>query len=178
MGMSRLTQTELATLFADPVAQRLLHAAIPARLAYTGLDGAPRVIPIGWSWDGSGFLMWTVPRSAKVRALRQDPRVAVTIDTNDFPPKVLLVRGTARVDEVPGVPQGYLDAGHKMVDEAQYGEWEQGVRDLYDSMVEIRITPTWARIHDFETRIPSAVAELVREKQGVAAPADAPRLTE
>jgi hypothetical protein len=32
-------------------------------------------------------------------------------------------------------------------------------------MVEIRITPTWAKILDFETRIPSAVAELVREKQ-------------
>jgi hypothetical protein len=55
-----------------------------------------------------------------------------------------------------------------MVDEAQYAEWEQGVRGLYDSMVEIRITPTWARIHDFETRIPSAVADLVREKQGLA----------
>jgi hypothetical protein len=36
---------------------------------------------------------------------------------------------------------------------------------LYDSMVEIRITPTWAKILDFETRIPSAVEELVREKQ-------------
>lgn len=159
-----MSEAELETLFADPVTQRLLHAAIPARLAYTGLDGAPRVIPIGWAWDGSGLLMWTVPRSAKVRALRHDPRVAVTIDTDGFAPKVLLVRGTASVDEVPGVPEGYLEAGHKMVDEAQYADWEQGVRGLYDSMVEIRITPNWATIHDFETRIPKAVAELVRGK--------------
>ena len=41
------------------------------------------------------------------------------------------------------------------------------MRSLYDSMVEIRITPTWAKVLDFETRIPSAVAELVREKQAV-----------
>ena len=107
-----MTDAELETLFADPVAQKLLHAPTPARFAYTGLDGAPRVIPIGWEWDGSALLMWTVPRSAKVRALQRDPRVAVTIDTNDFPPKVLLVRGTATVEEIEGVPQGYLEAGH------------------------------------------------------------------
>ena len=160
-----MTDAELETLFADPVAQKLLHAPTPARFAYTGLDGAPRVIPIGWEWDGSALLMWTVPRSAKVRALQHDPRVAVTIDTNDFPPKVLLVRGTATVEEIEGVPQGYLEAGHKNVGDDQYDEWVAGVRGLYDSMVEIRITPTWAKILDFETRIPSAVAELVREKQ-------------
>jgi nitroimidazol reductase NimA-like FMN-containing flavoprotein (pyridoxamine 5'-phosphate oxidase superfamily) len=162
-----MPQNELDALFADPVAQRLLSASIPARLAYTGLDGAPRVIPIGWLWDGSALLMWTVPRSAKVRALANDGRVAVTIDTNDFPPKVLLVRGTATVEEIPGVPQGYLDAGHKMVDDEHYADWEAGVRGLYDSMVEIRITPTWATIHDFETRIPAAVEQLVKEKQAV-----------
>jgi hypothetical protein len=160
-----MSDTELETLFADPVAQKLLYAATPARFAYTGLDGAPRVIPIGWEWDGSALLMWTVPRSAKVRALQNDPRVAVTIDTNDFPPKVLLVRGTATVEEIPGVPQGYLEAGHKNVGDDQYDDWVAGVRALYDSMVEIRITPTWAKVLDFETRIPSAVAELVREKQ-------------
>ena len=163
--MTTMTTEEIATLVADPVAQKLLHSAIPVRLAYTGMDGAPRVIPIGWAWDGSALLMWTVPRSAKVRALQRDPRVAVTIDTNDFPPNVLLIRGTATVEEIEGVPQGYLDAGHKMVDDAHYDEWAHGVRGLYDSMVEIRITPTWLTIHDFETRIPSAVAELVREKQ-------------
>ncbi len=163
--MTTMTTEEIATLVADPVAQKLLHSAIPVRLAYTGMDGAPRVIPIGWAWDGSALLMWTVPRSAKVRALQRDPRVAVTIDTNDFPPKVLLVRGTATLEEIEGVPQGYLEAGHKNVGDDQYDEWVAGVRSLYDSMVEIRITPTWAKVLDFETRIPSAVAELVREKQ-------------
>ena len=160
-----MNRTDVAEMLAKPISRELLESSIPARLAYTGLDGAPRVIPIGWDWDGSALLMWTVPRSAKVRALAHDPRVAVTIDTNDFPPKVLLVRGTATVEEVPGVPEGYLEAGHKMVADDQYAEWEAGVRGLYDSMVEIRITPTWAKIHDFETRIPSAVEELVREKQ-------------
>jgi hypothetical protein len=160
-----MSEAELAALFADPVAQKLLAASLPARLAYTGTDGAPRVVPIGWDWDGSHLLMWTTPNAPKVPALRRDSRVAVTIDTNDFPPKVLLIRGTADVEEVAGVPRGYIDAGHKMVDDEHFAEWEAGVKGLYDSMVEIRITPSWAKILDFETRIPSAVEELVRERQ-------------
>ena len=163
--MTSMSDAELDTLFADPVAQKLLASSLPARLAYTGRDGAPRVVPIGWDWDGSQLFMWTTPNAPKVLALQRDPRVAVTLDTNDFPPKVLLVRGTADVEEVSGVPQGYVDAGHKMVDDEHFAEWEAGVKGLYDSMVEIRITPTWAKILDFETRIPSAVEELVRQKQ-------------
>ena len=31
-----------------PGGAELLYASTPARLAYSGLDGAPRVIPIGW----------------------------------------------------------------------------------------------------------------------------------
>ena len=51
-----------------------------------------------------------------------------------------------------------------MVDDEHFAAWEAGVCDLYDAMVTMRITPTWAEILDFETRIPSAVEELVREK--------------
>ena len=162
--MTTMTQDELSTLFADPVAQRLLTAAIPARLAYTARDGSPRVVPIGCDWTGTRMRMWTIPGSAKVTALRHDPRVAVTLDSTDFPPQVLLVRGTAELEEVDGVPQGYLDAGHKMVDDEQYAVWVAGVHDLYDSMVEIRITPTWAKILDFETRLPSDVERMARAK--------------
>ena len=72
---------------------------------------------------------------------------------------------SARLGNVTRLVQGYVDAGHKMVDDEHFAEWEAGVKGLYDSMVEIRITPTWAKILDFETRIPSAVEELVRQKQ-------------
>lgn len=165
--MTTRSQHELDTLFADPYAQRMLTANIPARLAYTGLDGAPRVLPISWGWTGSELQMWTTPNAPKVRALRHDPRVAITLDTNDFPPLVLLIRGTASLEVVDGVPQGYLDAGHKNIRDDQYDEWVAGVTGLYDQMVTIHVTPSWAKILDFETRIPSAVEELIREKQAV-----------
>ena len=160
-----MSEKELETLFADPVAQKLLATTIPARLAYTGVDGAPRVVPIGRWWTGRQLEIATIPRSAKVAALRRDPRVAVTIDTDGLPPKVLLVRGTAELEEVPGVPDGYVEMGRRFAGPDAADEWERGVRGLYDSMTLIRITPTWAKILDFETRLPSAVEELVIEKQ-------------
>ena len=39
------------------------------------------------------------------------------------------------------------------------------VRSLYaDGMVRIVVTPTWAKLIDFETTLPSAVEELVRQR--------------
>lgn len=47
----------------------------------------------------------------------------------------------------------------------QRQEWEVGVRSLYaDGMVRIVITPTWAKLIDFETTLPQAVEELIRRQ--------------
>jgi hypothetical protein len=46
----------------------------------------------------------------------------------------------------------------------QYTEWVAGVQGLYDEMVLITITPTWAKLLDFETTIPKAVEDLIKEK--------------
>jgi hypothetical protein len=43
-------------------------------------------------------------------------------------------------------------------------EWEAEVRSLYDGMVRIVVNPTWAKLIDFETTLPSAVAELARQR--------------
>src|SRR6266545_1220630 len=86
----------------DPLAQELLHSSLLARLAYNAIDGSPRVIPIGYEWDGQRFVVGTAVNAPKVRALRVHPKVALTIDTDRHPPHVLLVRGTANV-EMEGV---------------------------------------------------------------------------
>jgi len=133
-------------------------------MAYDGLDGDPRAIPIGFWTDGEQILMGTLPKSAKVAALRKNPKVALTIDQGAFPPKVLLIRGTAEVDLVEGIPDGYLTAGRKVMTGDQYAGWVDGVRGLYDEMVVITITPTWAKLLDFETTLPKAVEDLIKEK--------------
>jgi hypothetical protein len=77
--MSRGRDEVLRVLQARP-AQELLRSSIPVRLAYTGLDGAPRVVAPGFHWDGERFVICTIPGSPEVRALDADPRVAPTID--------------------------------------------------------------------------------------------------
>jgi hypothetical protein len=159
-----MTTAEIAEILAKPYAQQLLDGPEPARMAYIGLDGDPRVIPIGFWTEGDRVAMATVPRSAKVAALRKHPNVALTIDQGAFPPKTLLIRGTAEVELVAGVPDGYLIAGRKVMTADQYPEWVAGVQDLYDEMVIITITPTWAKLLDFETTIPQAVEDLIKER--------------
>ncbi|HET6741207.1 MAG TPA: pyridoxamine 5'-phosphate oxidase family protein [Kribbella sp.] len=159
-----MNQQQIAETLAKPYAQQLLNGPEPARFAYDGLDGDPRVIPIGFWLEDGKILIATVPKSAKVAALRKNPKVALTIDTGAFPPKVLLLRGTASVELVPGVPEGYLIAGHKVMTDEQYPDWEAGVRGLYDEMIVITITLTWAKLLDFETTIPKAVEDLIAAK--------------
>jgi nitroimidazol reductase NimA-like FMN-containing flavoprotein (pyridoxamine 5'-phosphate oxidase superfamily) len=76
-------------LLNDPVAKRLLEAPIPAQFAYTWTDGTPRVLPIGFHWDGRQIIMGTPPEAPKMKALARNPQVALTINTHDFPFKVL-----------------------------------------------------------------------------------------
>jgi hypothetical protein len=52
-----------------------------------------------------------------VAALRANPAVAITIDTEQFPPQVLLVRGRASVTEVDGVATEYALAARRYMGE-------------------------------------------------------------
>ncbi|WP_068269515.1 pyridoxamine 5'-phosphate oxidase family protein [Aldersonia kunmingensis] len=146
------------------IALVLLRSCPIARIAYTGLDGAPRVIPVGFLWTDRTLDFWTAPTSAKVAALESDPRVAITIDTTTQPPRALLIRGVATLTTMPGVPDEYVAASMKGIPDSGRAEFTSQVRDLYDEMTCVSILPMWAKLLDFETVIPSAVAELVRNK--------------
>ena len=152
-----MEQENVAQVMNDPLAQELLNSNTPARLAYNGLDGFPRAIPIGFFWNGTQFIMATATNSPKMKALQANPNVALTIDTTTFPPHVLLVRGTARVEIVDGVAPEFLEASRKYVGAEQWLEFETQVRATYKQQGRIAIMPEWAKILDFETRVPSAL---------------------
>jgi hypothetical protein len=154
----------VAEVLTKPIAQQLLSEEPVLRLAYTGLDGAPRVVPLGYLWDGTRLKIWTVPISAKVRALQADPQVAITIDIIGPPPRVLLVRGRASLTSVDGVPDGYLAASHRAIPRETWDSFDAQVRMLYERMVAITVTPEWAKLLDFETTVPSAVERIVSER--------------
>jgi Pyridoxamine 5'-phosphate oxidase len=157
--------TDVAEILNKPLSQEMLNRDL-ARLAYVAKDGTPRVVPIGFTWNGSEVVMCTATNAPKLVSLRRNPAVALTIDTEVHPPNVLLIRGEAVLDEVEGIPDEYLKASgtYKMTPE-QRVEWEAGVRSLYDSMVRIVVRPTWAKLIDFDETLPTPVEELVRRRE-------------
>jgi hypothetical protein len=155
---------EITEVLNRPLSQEMLARDL-TRLAYVAKDGTPRSIPIAFTWNGAEIVMCTSKNAAKLPALRSNPAVALTIDTEVHPPTILLIRGRAELDVVEGIPDEYLEAsGTYQMTPEQRVEWEAGVRSLYDGMVRIVVTPTWAKLIDFETTLPSAVEELVRQQ--------------
>jgi hypothetical protein len=65
------------------------------------------------------------------------------------------------VELVDGFPDEYLAASHKALPEAQWSEFENQVRSIYPAMARISVTPQWANVLDFETRMPTAMEWLV-----------------
>lgn len=155
---STQTQGDLS-LLRDPVAGWLLRSRIPARLAYSGKDGTPRVVPMWFHWNGETFVMGSVPNSPKVAALRARADVALTIDTDVFPHHVLMVRGKAQIELVDGVAKEYAASAQRYAGEEQGALWIKRMEQLSSQMARIEITPTWVRILDFQSRFPSAIVK-------------------
>lgn len=156
---------EITEVLNRPISQELLARDL-TRLAYVAKDGTPRNVPIAFTWNGSQIVMCTATNAPKLPALRENPMVALTIDTEVHPPKILLIRGRAELDVVDGIPDEYLQMnGTYQMTPEQRVDWEAQVRSLYDGMVRIVVTPTWAKLIDFETTLPSAVEELIRQRE-------------
>jgi hypothetical protein len=148
-----------------PLSQELLARDL-ARLAFIALDGTPRSIPIGIFWNGTEIVMCTAKNARKLPALRRNPAVALTIDTESHPPKVLLIRGQAELDVVDGIPEEYMQwSGTYQMTPEQRAEWEEGVKSLYDGMVRVVVKPSWAKLIDFESTLPTAIEELMQQQK-------------
>ncbi|MFF5303226.1 pyridoxamine 5'-phosphate oxidase family protein [Streptomyces sp. NPDC013161] len=156
--------SEITEILDRPISRELLARDV-TRLAYIAKDGTPRNIPIAFTWNGSEIVMCTAKNAPKFSALRENPMVALTIDTEVHPPRILLIRGRTALDVVDGIPEEYLrmNGSYEMTPEQRVA-WEAEVRSLYDGMVRIVVTPTWVKLIDFETTLPSAVEELVRQR--------------
>jgi hypothetical protein len=164
MPIASMPPREVVAVLQKPISEEMLNRDL-ARLGYVAKDGRPRAIPIAFTWNGSEIVMCTSPNAPKLASLRRNLAVALTIDTEVHPPKILLIRGEAELDLVEGIPEEYLqmNGSYEMTPE-QRVEWESEVRSLYDSMVRIVVKPTWAKLIDFEETLPTAVEELTRRR--------------
>jgi hypothetical protein len=145
-------------------ARALLSSTVPARFAYLALDGTPRVVPTWFHWTGDELVMpafISAPHVAhpavRIRALRTHPRVAVTIDTDGFPPAVLSLRGDVTVTDVTGVAPEYALAAYRYLGEDAGREYLASLDDPATWMARITLRPLWVSLIDFQTRYPSTL---------------------
>ena len=155
-GDVRLLQTE--------VAQRMLAATTPARMAYVAQDGTPRVLSTWFHWTGDELVLPTYVRAPhiarparRLAALRANPAVAVTIDTSTEPPEVLLLRGEVTITEIDGVlPEYAIEARRRLPDEAA-----TGLLTMADQpgtvMARVALRPAWVGVIDFQERMPGVM---------------------
>jgi Pyridoxamine 5'-phosphate oxidase len=159
--MTKMDATDLRAEL--DAAEEILRTAPLARLAYDGIDGTPRVIPIGFLWTCEAVVVATHPTSPKFAALRARPRVALTIDT-PTPARSLLLRGHAEIEVLDGPVPEYLEAAAKSMKGEELAAFERSCRETYDVMARISITPDWARYFDFGAgRLPSFLRELTTD---------------
>lgn len=160
-----LHQGDLRLLETDQ-AQQLLRSPIPARLAFVALDGTPRVVPTWFQWTGGEIVMATYAAgpnagirhpAARIAALRAKPAVALTIDTDSFPPQSLTIRGLAEVDEVEGLAPEYVAAARRYLGEVGAAGMLEGMDQPGTVQARIAVRPSWVGLLDFATRRPSAL---------------------
>ncbi len=158
-----LPQGDLGLLDSD-TARRLLASTIPARFAYTARDGTPRIVPTWFHWTGEELVMPTFLAAPHVRhaatrlgTLRANPDVAVTIDTEHFPPEVLLVRGRVSISEVDGVVPEYAAAARRYLGDQAAAAYLAQIDRPGTRMARIALRPAWVGLVDFQIRQPSTL---------------------
>jgi nitroimidazol reductase NimA-like FMN-containing flavoprotein (pyridoxamine 5'-phosphate oxidase superfamily) len=80
MSQQTMQPNEISEVLNRPLSQELLARDL-ARLGYVAKDGTPRAIPIAFTWNGTEIVMCTAKNAPKLTALRHNPAVALTIDT-------------------------------------------------------------------------------------------------
>jgi len=81
------------------------------------LDGrTPRVIPIWFQLERTRLRDGDSTESTETKSSRKKFQSVLTIDDNNFPHKVLLIRGTAHLDTVEGIVPEYVAAAERYFD--------------------------------------------------------------
>jgi hypothetical protein len=128
-----LRQGNLGLLESD-VARRLLSSRTPARFAYIATDGTPRVLATWFHWTGEVLAMPTFLAAPHVR------------------------HAAGRLfRELDGVPPEYASAARRYLGDDAAREYLTQIDQPGTRMARIDLRPAWACVHDFRSRLPSAL---------------------
>ena len=159
---------QITEILNRPISQELL-----ARDSHAPGPTSPRMAHRAISRSGSPG----TARKSSMRTLKKAPVVLVPApepcrsrraDLQDpeayLPQDLAHPRSGRGGNVVDGIPNEHLQTNgtYIITPWKQRVHWEAEVRSLYDGMVRIVVTPTWAKLIDFELTLPGAVEELIK----------------
>ncbi len=122
-------------------ADRRLRAEEIAWFATVRPDGTPISVPVWFIWDGETILLYSQPRTGKVRNIAANPRVSLRLDTDAHGDDMIVVTGEARVDHpapaMHAMP-AYAEKYRARVNDAFSGRFAEVAADY---STPIRIAP-------------------------------------
>jgi PPOX class probable F420-dependent enzyme len=111
------------------------------KLAVTRADGRPHVAPIWFVLDGDDIVFNTNEATVKGKALRRDPRAAMTIDDQEPPFSFVIIEGTVTLSEdLPEVLKWATVLGGRYMGEDRAEEF--GQRNGVPGELLARLHPT------------------------------------
>ncbi|WP_406236239.1 TIGR03667 family PPOX class F420-dependent oxidoreductase [Nocardia sp. NBC_01009] len=130
------------TTFGAKVAARLDSEQV-IWLTTVGASGTPQPNPVWFGWDGEEFLFFSQPDKPKLRNIARNSRVSLNLNATETGGNVVILTGTARVDESGATAEeiaaytekytkGLVDIS--MTDEEFFAEYSVAVRVTPDRL--------------------------------------------
>ncbi|MFQ6398376.1 TIGR03667 family PPOX class F420-dependent oxidoreductase [Nocardia sp. KC 131] len=127
---------DTSTTFGAKVAARL-DSEQTVWLTTVGASGTPQPNPVWFRWDGEEFLFFSQAGKPKLRNIARNPRVSLNLNATETGGEVVILAGTARVDEsgasaeeitayVEKYTEGLVDIS--MTEEEFFAEYSVAVR--------------------------------------------------
>jgi PPOX class probable F420-dependent enzyme len=126
---------------ADEIRRFLTHSTRTAKLATTRADGRPHVVPIWFVLDGDDIVFTTGNSTAKARAIRHNPHVALCVDDESPLFAYVTIEGTATIQpDAPDVLAWATRIAERYMGADQAEAY--GKRNATPGEALVRITPT------------------------------------
>lgn len=135
-----------------------------AVLAYLRSDGRPNQTPLWYSYQDGTLSFSVESTSAKVRALRKDPRVTVTIQDERPPYRAVIIDGTVEMDELDDEAEANMELAVRYFGKIAAAKYESMYRETREAAgtTLVRLVPSEVKGFDNTRAIDRATLGFVR----------------